>query len=154
MCLYPIASFHTCNKFSSTHQSFLAAVQSQVEPTKLSETVKHSKYRSAMNDEIDALENNGTWPLTSLPLGRISNGNGFIISNLRPMDPLNDINSMQLFLVILKLRDIILFRHLLRMLSLLPFTPCLHQLLLRVGKFIKWMFTMSSSMVTYLKKFT
>lgn len=70
MCLYPVDSFDTCNKFSSAHQSLLEVVQSEVELIKFSEAVKHSKWHSAMKDEINALEYYGTWDLTSLHPGK------------------------------------------------------------------------------------
>lgn len=69
MSLSYILIWYLC-KFSSKHQSFLAAVQTEVKHTQFSEAVKHSKWRSAMKDEINALENNTTWTLTSLPSGK------------------------------------------------------------------------------------
>lgn len=67
MCSYPTESYDTNYCFSKKHQSFLATVQREVEYTRFSEAVKHSKWRIAMQQEIDALKKNGTWKLTSLP---------------------------------------------------------------------------------------
>lgn len=40
--------FHTCDHFLAMHTGFLAIVQAEVEPTRLSETVKHAKWRTTM----------------------------------------------------------------------------------------------------------
>lgn len=63
----PLASFDTCDKFSSKYQGFLAVVQTEIEPNRFSKAVKHSKWRVAMKDEINALKQNGIWTLTTLP---------------------------------------------------------------------------------------
>lgn len=59
-------------KFSSSHRHFLASVTIETEPTRYSEVVSHSKWCTAMQQEIEALEKNGNWSLTSMPLEKLS----------------------------------------------------------------------------------
>ena len=67
---YPIAHYATCDNFYVHHQSFLAAVTTGKEPKSYSEAVKDSRWRQAMQNEVDALENNGTWTVEDLPPGK------------------------------------------------------------------------------------
>ena len=67
---YPISNYVTCNKFSSTHQNFLAALTKVVEPKHFQEAVKDPRWRQAMTEEIQALEANQTWTVEALPPGK------------------------------------------------------------------------------------
>lgn len=60
-------------KFSTKHQIFLAAVTTKIEPTCYSEAAKDARWREAMRKEIEALENNDTWMLVTLPQEKKSN---------------------------------------------------------------------------------
>ena len=64
---YPIANYVACNKFSSTHQHFLAAITKIVEPRHFHEAVQNPLWRKAMEEEIQALEENHTWTIKELP---------------------------------------------------------------------------------------
>ncbi|GAA0153319.1 transmembrane signal receptor [Lithospermum erythrorhizon] len=66
----PIAYYVNCDKFSAPHKSFLAAISVDKEPMSYKEAVQDPKWRHAMQEEIDALERNGTWTLEPLPLGK------------------------------------------------------------------------------------
>ena len=68
--LYPIARYVNCDKFSLRHCAFLAAITAGVEPNSFAEAVKDKKWREAMQQEIHALENNGTWIVEPLPVGK------------------------------------------------------------------------------------
>lgn len=68
--LYPIARYVNCDKFSLRHCAFLAAITAGVEPNSFAEAVKDKKWREAMQQEIHALENNGTWIIEPLPVGK------------------------------------------------------------------------------------
>ena len=67
---YPIAHFINCDKFSVQHRAFLAAITAGYEPNSFAEAVKDEKWRNAMKEEIQALEDNGTWTTEDLPLGK------------------------------------------------------------------------------------
>lgn len=58
--LYPIAHYANCDKFLLQHRRFLASVTVEKEPMTFAEAVKGSRWRSAMQQEIQALENNNT----------------------------------------------------------------------------------------------
>lgn len=66
---YPITHYVSCDKFSSAHQKFLAAVTMVDEPVTYKQAVQILEWREAMRKEIDALELNETWTLERLPHG-------------------------------------------------------------------------------------
>ncbi|KAH9689130.1 retrovirus-related pol polyprotein from transposon RE1 [Citrus sinensis] len=51
-------------------QSLPAAITAGVEPASFAEAVRDPKWREAMYSELQALENNGTWTVVSLPPGK------------------------------------------------------------------------------------
>lgn len=55
------------NKFSFSHRYFLTSVTVHTEPIRYSDVVTHPKWHLAMKQEIDALEKNSIWEMTSLP---------------------------------------------------------------------------------------
>ncbi|GJT01644.1 retrovirus-related pol polyprotein from transposon TNT 1-94 [Tanacetum coccineum] len=65
----PIVNYLNCANlnFSVKYRTFLAAVTNSTEPTRYAQVVKENKWCDAMKKEIDALESNGTWELTTLP---------------------------------------------------------------------------------------
>jgi len=67
---YPIVNFVTCSNFSSSHQIFLAAITKIVEPKYYHEAVKAPLWQKAMAKEIQALEENETWTIEELPVGK------------------------------------------------------------------------------------
>ncbi|KAH9656136.1 retrovirus-related pol polyprotein from transposon RE1 [Citrus sinensis] len=68
--LYLIARYVNCDKFSLRYCAFLAAITAGVEPNSFAKAVKDKKWREAMQQEIHALENNGTWIMEPLPVGK------------------------------------------------------------------------------------
>ncbi|WVZ19078.1 hypothetical protein V8G54_006400 [Vigna mungo] len=71
---YPLTNYLNCDKFSWQHRIFLAALHEEREPTHFSEVVQDVRWRDAMTSEIDALQRNGTWDITPLPVGKKSLG--------------------------------------------------------------------------------
>ena len=64
---YPIAHYVNCNKFSPRHRVFLAAITEGIEPRSFKEAMQDEGWREAMQKEIAALEDNGTWDMAVLP---------------------------------------------------------------------------------------
>jgi hypothetical protein len=64
---YPLTHYVNCANFSLQHRRFIAAVTAEREPVHFSEAVKDVKWRLAMQQELQALEENGTWILQPLP---------------------------------------------------------------------------------------
>jgi hypothetical protein len=67
---YPIAHFVNSSNFSPKYQYFLAAITAGNEPRTFVEAVKYKQWRIAMQLEIQALENNNTWTIETLPRGK------------------------------------------------------------------------------------
>ena len=67
---YPISYYVNCNNFSLAHHVFLASILQKKEPFTYVEAIKDNRWREAMKNEIQALENNITWMVTHLPLGK------------------------------------------------------------------------------------
>lgn len=70
----------SCANFAAKHRTFLAKIDSEVEPCSFSEAMKDERWRVAMRAEIAALENNGCIKF-----------DGCIKSSTNPMGPWNDI---------------------------------------------------------------
>ncbi|KAL2940785.1 Retrovirus-related Pol polyprotein from transposon TNT 1-94 [Bienertia sinuspersici] len=67
---FPIANYVQYSNFSSSHNAFLAAVTTNVEPRTFKEAVQEERWRRAMQVEIAALEHNHTWDIVDLPPGK------------------------------------------------------------------------------------
>ncbi|GKF31199.1 retrovirus-related pol polyprotein from transposon TNT 1-94, partial [Tanacetum coccineum] len=63
---YPIAHYVNCDRFSSCHRTFLEAIEKEWEPVTYYEAIKDKRWRSAMDNELEALEQNKTWTIEKL----------------------------------------------------------------------------------------
>ncbi|XP_074271447.1 uncharacterized protein LOC141595383 [Silene latifolia] len=64
---YDLANYLTCTNFSRNHRVFLADISNGVEPPSFRVAINDPRWCKAMEAEITALENNGTWELADLP---------------------------------------------------------------------------------------
>ena len=69
-CVHPISSFCTYNPLSSQSCSFITSLDSISLPNTFQEALSHPGWRSAMIEELDALNGNGTWNLVHLSTGK------------------------------------------------------------------------------------
>ncbi|RVW88895.1 Retrovirus-related Pol polyprotein from transposon RE2 [Vitis vinifera] len=67
---YSLSSVLSYDKLSSSHHALVHAISSHVEPTSFTQAVAIPKWQQAMQVELQALEVNGTWSLTTLPPGK------------------------------------------------------------------------------------
>lgn len=67
---YPIAYFVNCSSFSTGHKNFRVAFTTITEPRSFKQAMKDPGWREVMHKEIQALEDNGTWSMETLPLGK------------------------------------------------------------------------------------
>ncbi|XP_075084605.1 putative mitochondrial protein AtMg00820 [Nicotiana tabacum] len=67
-CQYPISNSVCYQALASTYQKCLAAYSAEVEPKSFSVAAKDPKWVAAMQQEIQALEDNQTSSIVSLPL--------------------------------------------------------------------------------------
>ncbi|PKI72097.1 hypothetical protein CRG98_007484 [Punica granatum] len=67
---YPIERFIDYSNISNQHKAFLAAIDSDREPTSYQEVVRDRRWRDAMAKEIRALKLNKTWTIEQLPPGK------------------------------------------------------------------------------------
>nr|KYP41064.1 Retrovirus-related Pol polyprotein from transposon TNT 1-94 [Cajanus cajan] len=68
--LYPLSNFLSFEKFSPTHKTFLTNLNSTQTPSSVSEALSDSKWKHAMDVEMEALNKNRTWELVTLPPGK------------------------------------------------------------------------------------
>ncbi|GKC17728.1 MAK10-like protein, partial [Tanacetum coccineum] len=64
---YLKAHYVNYEKISSCHQTFLKAITSEREHVNLAEAVKDKRWQSAIDSELEALEQNKTWTIEKLP---------------------------------------------------------------------------------------
>lgn len=75
---YPIAHYINCDNFSVKHRRFLAALTTGQEPNSFKEAMKDAGWKEAMQKEIHALEENGTWTMEYLPPGKRALGSQWV----------------------------------------------------------------------------
>ena len=75
---YPIAHYVNCNSYSLRYRNFLAAIISGKEPRSFKEAMKDEGWKRSMQDEIQALETNGTWTMADLPPGKKALGSQWV----------------------------------------------------------------------------
>jgi len=71
---YPIESYVSYSKISHRYRKTIAAIDNNTEPTSYEEAIKDKRWRQAMNEEVQALQKNNTWTITSLPENKVSIG--------------------------------------------------------------------------------
>ena len=69
-CAHPISSFVSSNHLSSFSCSFIASLDSISLPNTVREVLSHPGWRSSMVNEMQTLDDNGTWDLVPLPTGK------------------------------------------------------------------------------------
>ena len=69
-CTYPISSFVSYNHLSPSSCSFIASLDTISIPKTVREALSHPGWHDAMVEEMNALDENGTWDLVDLPSGK------------------------------------------------------------------------------------
>ena len=75
-CTYPISSCVSYDQLSSSSRCFVTALDSISIPKTVIEALSHPDWRAAMEEEMMALDTNGTWELMSLPPSGLLGANG------------------------------------------------------------------------------
>lgn len=80
---YPLSNYLSYDHLSTTHRAFTTSISLETEPKTFLQATQDPKWRSAMQDEINAIETNHTWSLASLPPGKNPlDANGFTRLNI------------------------------------------------------------------------
>lgn len=64
---HPISRFVSYEKLSPSYHAFVTAIDSIEVPNSIQEALLHPGWRKAVNEEVAALETNGTWIVSDLP---------------------------------------------------------------------------------------
>jgi hypothetical protein len=83
---HTLSSVLSYDRLSPSHKQFALSISTAIEPQFFHQAVKHSCWREAMQSEIDALESNNTWTLTSLPPGKTPIGCKWVIALMVPLN--------------------------------------------------------------------
>ncbi|XP_029128789.1 uncharacterized protein LOC114916374 [Cajanus cajan] len=85
---YPLDSYISYNRLSSSFRHFTLSLSSTIEPTSYVEASKSDCWLKAMREEIFALEANNTWILTSLPPNKSAIGCKWVykVNNMQMLD--------------------------------------------------------------------
>ena len=75
---YPVSDFLGYQRVSSSHASFLSAIDEATEPKNFDEASKSVTWNKAMEEELRALNDNGTWSIVQLPAGKKAVGSKWI----------------------------------------------------------------------------
>lgn len=75
---YPAANHVTTTPLKDNFQAFLSNLTTTEDPTSFNEAVSDPKWCQAMNLGLQALEDNNTWVITDLPLGKKAIGSKWL----------------------------------------------------------------------------
>jgi len=64
---YPLSDFLSHSKLSNSHSLFTLSITTHIEPKTYVEAVKHDCWKQAMQNELTALHQTGTWQIVDLP---------------------------------------------------------------------------------------
>lgn len=67
---HPLSNFLSYDRIFHSHKSFIFVISILIESQTYSQTVTIPKWKSIMQVEISALEENYTWDLVPLPVGK------------------------------------------------------------------------------------
>ncbi|RVW64174.1 Retrovirus-related Pol polyprotein from transposon RE1 [Vitis vinifera] len=67
---HPIGNYVTYEGLSPSYRAFATSLDDTQVPNTIQEALKISEWKKVVQDEIDALEKNGTWTITDLPVGK------------------------------------------------------------------------------------
>ena len=77
---YPLSSVVSYDKFKPLVQHFIFSYTLETEPKNYKEAMKTDKWKVSVNMEFDALEQNRTWDIESLPSGKNVVGCGWVFT--------------------------------------------------------------------------
>ena len=67
---YPINIYISSHRLSRTHEFIVNQLSSVFIPSNVQDALANPKWKKAMNDEMEALQNTSTWNLVPLPKGK------------------------------------------------------------------------------------
>lgn len=67
---YPISNSVSYHRLSKENDSFVNQLSAVSIPSSVQEALKDSRWKEAMNEEIQSLQKNSTWEVVDLPEGK------------------------------------------------------------------------------------
>ena len=64
---YPLSNFHSHTELSNSHSIFAMSLVSYTKPKSYVEAIKHDCWKQAIQNELNALDQTGTWKIVDLP---------------------------------------------------------------------------------------
>lgn len=71
---YPLDNYISSARFSKNYQTYILAITTNIEPTSFKQAMEDENWRLSLDDEIIALDANGTWTVEELPPGKVALG--------------------------------------------------------------------------------
>lgn len=65
-----LSQYLSYDKFSPSHHRFILSITGPLDPIHYIKAVKHQVWRDVMDAELEAVEQNKTWIMVSLPVGK------------------------------------------------------------------------------------
>ncbi|CAN1157716.1 Retrovirus-related Pol polyprotein from transposon TNT 1-94 [Linum perenne] len=75
---YPFSKVLCYDSLYQGHKKFVLSISSVQEPSNYAEAIKSADWRQAMDNELNALNENGTWSIVALPPGKRAIGNKWV----------------------------------------------------------------------------
>lgn len=67
---YPISNFVSNHRLGNSHASLVEELSTVTIPNNVHEAMNDTKWKKAMNEEMEALQKNNMWEIVKLPNGK------------------------------------------------------------------------------------